>query len=184
MKPHPLLKSTASTLTLVALILLALPLAGRADTDVDLSSTAWHFSNGAEYKGADGKSEYSADDKTLTLSYDFTKGGQYVADTLSLSEIDNVSGLKINVTGPGGNLTIALVDTTGQTLLYRLAQIEDGPHTLNVNLPEPSACFGGPKDKTPHYPFRSIRLTVEKGHLLTGKLVFSGITFVTSAPSQ
>lgn len=141
----------------------------------------WEFIKGSEYPGANGNFDADATTKSLTLTYDFSKGGQYVAVSRDLDPVDGVSGVKINASGPGGGLTVALRDATGQTLLYRLGTIDATTRALELKLTQPSDSYGGANDKTLHLPLTAIRLTVEKNRsALTGTLTFTGVTLETA----
>lgn len=151
------------------------------DVNIGLTS-GWIYTNGPEYPpGAVGNYGVDPSSKTLTLSCDFKKGGQYVAVYHELAPVNAVSGVKINVSGPGGGLTVALSDATGQTLLYRLGAVDASTHTLEVKLAHPSDSYGGANDRTLHLPVKAIRLAMEKNPgSLSGTLNFTGVTLETA----
>lgn len=152
----------------------------QAEVNVGLTS-GWQFTNGSEYPpGANGKFDADATAKSLALTYDFSKGGQYVAVSHALDPVDSVSGVKITVSGPGGGLTVALTDATGQTLLYRLGAIDATTRTLELKLAQPSDSYGGANDRALHLPLKGIRLTMEKNHSLSGTLNFTGVVLETA----
>jgi hypothetical protein len=119
------------------------------------------------------------DTKMLQLNYDFTKGGQYINVFSALPPAGDLSGLKIDVKGYGGEFTVTLVDATDQVLIYRCGMVGDNMQSFDVPLATPSDGYGGAKDKKPHYPLKEIRLTVEKGAQLQGKLTFRSVTMET-----
>ena len=148
-------------------------------TEINVGLTSgWQFTNGPEYSpGAAGNFGVDASAKSLTLTYNFSKGGQYVAVSRALGAIDRVSGVKINVSGPGGGLTVAVNDATGQTLLYRLGAIDATARTVELKLAQPSDSYGGANDRILHLPLKGIRLLTEKTPgFLSGTLNFAGIT--------
>lgn len=183
MKLKYMSKLLATPFCLIALVLLGSAFTVRAD-DISVSlSDGWQFTNGPEYPGADGKFTYNDTAKALELSYDFSKGGQYVAVSRTLSSTESLSGVKIVVSGPGGGLTVALIDSGGQTLLYRLGTIDTAPRTIELKLASPSDAYGGADDKVVHYPLKGMRLTVEKGSTTAGKLSFTAVTLEPAAPT-
>ncbi len=171
--------------SLLVVIALVLPMAHLCadDVKVDLSSN-WKMNKGEEYPGAQGSFTCDPDTKNLRLNYDFTKGGQYVNVYSILPTVTgDLTGMKIEAKGLGGNFTVALVDATGQVLIYRFGTVGDSTQDFDVPLTGPSDGYGGANDKKPHYPLKEIRLTVEKGDQLKGELTFRSITLKTAAPA-
>ncbi len=109
-------------------ILLALMLFGqaaRAQPPVSLTTPkgTWTFNNGAEFPGAAGALTFDTDAKSgevsLNLVGDFTKGGNYVQVGRPIDKLD-VRELSMWVRGPDAQLTIRLVDASGQTHQFNL----------------------------------------------------------------
>ncbi len=164
------------------LLLGAASAAGPAlQSDVNIGLTnGWEFTNGGEYPGATGTCEVLPADKSLALTYNFSKGGQYVAVSRALDSIDKISRVKIDASGPGGGLTVALDDATGQTFLYRLGEIGAGASTHEIQLAQPNDSYGGAKDRILHLPLKGIRLAMEKIGSLSGTIHFTGVTLETA----
>jgi len=140
----------------------------------------WNFSKGEEYPGAVGSLEPGSAEKTMVLSYDFNGGGQYVAAAKNLDPAGELSGVEVTASGPGGNLGVALIDNTDQTFIYRLGTVDDVAKTFDLTLDKPSTSYGGPDDKTLHFPLKAIRLLVEKSPAQPeGKITVTALVFRT-----
>ena len=70
--------------------------------------------------------------------------------------------LVLTAKGPGGGLTVALTDASGQSLLYRQGAVGGSDQVFTINLSSPSTSWGGANDKTVHQPVKYIRIIVEK----------------------
>ncbi len=99
--------------------------------DAHQSAGGWKFGNGPEFPGARGKLELAAepfrDHPVLSLSGDFTQGGNYVEASIVLPETP-VEALSFWVNCPTGakQLTIRLVDGSEQVHQIRLKIHEKG----------------------------------------------------------
>jgi len=150
-----------------------------SEIPVELSD-AWEFSSGEEYPGGTGSLESGPTENTLAIAYDFSAGGQYVAAGTSIDASEELVGIEVTATGPGGNLGVVLTDNTDQHFIFRLGQLEDSEKTFDLPLDKPSDSYGGADDKTLHFPIKGIRLIIEKNpSQLEGTVTVSKIVLHT-----
>jgi hypothetical protein len=169
---------TLSTRFLAALTVASLGLSSLAIAkDAPLATSGdWKLNLGMEYAGATGTVTPGSKTDPLKLAYDFSKGGQYVSADMTLDTPIAMSTLLLTAKGPGGGLTVALTDASGQSLLYRQGAVGASDQVFTINLSNPSTSWGGANDKTVHQPVKSIRIIVEKSASPTGTIEISKIT--------
>jgi hypothetical protein len=160
----------------VALALLVVPSSAAAkeitidDFESASSPAPWVFSNGAEFPGATGSLTSGPGDvgKGAALAYDFTKGGHYVAMTLTLPTPLNITALGFSARASGVHTTLRVVDQTGQTHQYGVARPLEagGPNAwfrVVVDLTAPAGHYGGANDGVLHEPVTALSLLAADG---------------------
>ncbi len=114
----------------------------------------WKFTNGPEFKGAKGDMALPTDkEQPLTLNFDFTGGGAYVAAIKHLDPKLNVSTLNIDLDSQSSKTTLRVFDKTGQVFQYSLTG-KGG--AIELGKTKPNVVFGGAKDKQVHHPIRTL----------------------------
>ena len=149
----------------VSASLSALPVAGIPLDDCLVKSAKWHFSEGGEFPGASG-SLAANDGQGLLLSYDFSKGGSYVAAIRDLE----IQGVPAEFTflvksAEASSCFFRLIDSTGrcfQSELMPIAAGKDDSLTLRVDSKWRGAWGGDGKSGKPKPPFSSMAFCVEK----------------------
>ena len=91
--------------------------------------TFWH---GGEFPGATGRVEVVQDE--LRLHYDFSGGGHYVAARFGLPERPKAKRIAFEANLPDSTeITLRIVDATGQTFQYRFSGSTDGEWILRLH---------------------------------------------------
>jgi hypothetical protein len=181
----------SSSAALFALIVAACSLTApvRADDVTIKFSPEWKFNPHSEYPGADGSVTVAPDGSSLKLSFDFSKGGSCVSSGVKLSDVAQLSGIEVKVTGPG-HFGLTLVDATGQTFVYFIGIPGDSSPAFEIDPTHPNNSYGGAKDKTIHYPIKAIGVMVSKNpDALTGteevdEILLKGATAPAPAPAS
>jgi hypothetical protein len=127
----------------------------------------WGFSNGQEFPGATGSLEQGTDgDKpVINLSYDFTKGGAYVAALSEISIPDTAAEIRIPAKSPRGlGLSIQLIDRTGQCHQFVRSVAGTGEwEAVRLAMDQKaSEHWGGANDGKLHFPIRKMAINVRK----------------------
>lgn len=129
----------------------------------------WKFSNGAEFPGATGSIAVHAGQlgKALTIAYDFSKGGIYVAADRALATPAKATLLRFYARVPAdAALSVRIRDATGQWLVYDvqrpLAPLdENAQFRTTVELGHSDTHWSGANDGTVHGAIDSISFTIE-----------------------
>lgn len=178
---HPQLKNrlghrlfTLSTRASVRCLMIMaglLPLRAAADVVLDTfernAIAPWTFYNGAEFPGATGSLNLGTghQGKGALLSYDLSRGGQYVSANLNLASPINAAAVSLWLQSPPNIfVNLRVNDSTGQTLQYRLnrpvSTISDPKawYQQIVALNAPESSWGGANDGTVHPPISQIAI--------------------------
>src|SRR5687767_2635397 len=89
--------------------------------DSDAALQGWKFSNGPEFPGAAGDATTTAGlaGKAVSLSYDFSDGGRYVAIQRKLPTPLTVKAIRLDLRAPAETtVNVQVLDSTGQWLVY------------------------------------------------------------------
>ena len=123
----------------------------------------WKFTNGPEFKGATGSIDIpKVDDQPLTIKYDFSAGGYYVAAIKNLDPKLNISTLSMKISGDSPYINMRLIDKTGQVFQYKLGKPDkNGILQLDMLKTKASGSWGGAKDYKIHPPLSSIWILVD-----------------------
>lgn len=125
---HRFSKITALTRGPLAMAALAaLPLCASADVVIDAfertAVSPWTFFNGSEFPGATGSLAIGTGHagKGATLSYDLSRGGQYVSANLNLRTPVTAAAISLWLrSAPNIFIKLRVIDSSGQTLQYTL----------------------------------------------------------------
>ncbi|MBY0370895.1 hypothetical protein K2X33_09430 [bacterium] len=155
---------------------------------ISASASSWHFSNGPEFPGAAGEISYQS--SAIRLSYDFRKGGRYVAMTKALTGSPRAIGYRVK--SPAGiRVKLRVVDSTGQTLQYDVnrpieARDPEAWYRVVVDLTRSTFHFYGANDGVVHFPLKSLSFlaadAMEAG--ARGEVLFDGIEAYDSLASK
>lgn len=138
-----------------------------AQSKLDLSS-GWTFDNGAEFPGATGSLEGTAEDG-LRLEYDFSGGGVFVVANRT-ETIPAFTGLQIRAKGTGAQMGITIYDASDEVFVFEnVAVAGDEEQTFAVDLTKPTTSWGGNGDKVIQFPLRGFRVMVYRKHSQTPK---------------
>jgi len=152
--------------------------------DFKATGDGWEFSNGQEFPGAVGSltvdpaAAHGGQD-TLKVAADFTKGGNYVAATARIPELE-ISDFSLWMRNPDNDvLTFRIEDGSGQThqIRYSIQKSDDWQHVVFplqqffAHQGQPDAVtgithyenWGGANDGKWHGPAKS--LTIVVGHI-------------------
>src|SRR5690606_20801689 len=109
----------------------------------------------------------SEGDPYLSLSYDFTGGGVYVAATRELASPVNVNFLRAKVMFPGvAQLAVRVRDSSGQWLQFSVSRAL-APGGLNewqrvtIAMHSPTAFWDGAADGVVHQPITTVSFVVD-----------------------
>lgn len=153
-------------------------------------SGTWRFCNGAEFPGASGAvevTESASGEQCVTLRYDFSGGGAYVAaycELVAPKQLDRVH-LLMNKP-PEATITVRLVDASGQTFQKSVYYDQIGFRELAFNMRGWSGFWGGPNDGVLRQPVHTIGILVEKQGLgkEQGTITFTGLKHVETGESE
>lgn len=164
-------------------------LVARADDDIIGTQDNWKFTNGPEFKGAEGGVKIGdvAGKKAATVSFDFSKGGGYVA--AGRYGLDQ-AGTVVKVTVQSATkcmLVVRVADSTKQYFQYKFEYTTPNqPQTLTSDLTaKPQLVFGGDKSGTFNGNITEIWIGATKhgadlGGAATGDVVFSDFSIAAS----
>jgi hypothetical protein len=141
------------------------PVAGGAfDLPLTDARGHWKFTNGPEFKGAIGSMDVpEKNGKPLVIHYDFTGGGNYVSAFKLLDPKLSIEKLSIHADTASTDLSLRVIDQTGQTFQYKLNTPDaGGPVTLDLSKAKPMTSWGGAKDRKLHYPLGSLWIMVTR----------------------
>ena len=150
----------------------------RTKLDVFTGHT-WSFSPGSEFPGAQGSFTVTEVEgkKAGMLSFDFSKGGQYVSATAELKIPAGPEELRFRVKSRDWQrIMIRLIDSTGQCHQYEVPYADEGDwQLLRINLlSQAGLSFGGANDKKIHYPITRLALAVtHSGPSPSGDVLFA-----------
>lgn len=160
---------TGTSFLFSALILL--PLRAAADVVIDAfernAIAPWTFYNGEEFPGATGSLTLGTGHtaKRALLSYDFSRGGQYVSANLDLASPITAAAISLWLrTPPNIFVNLRVTDSTGQTLQYRLnrpvATMSDARawYQQIAALNAPESWWGGANDGAVHQPISQMAI--------------------------
>ena len=155
---------------------------GRKDLALFGKGTQWAFVDGREFPGAAGSFALTTDAEMAVgaLSYDFTKGGAYVAAHTHLTIPNDAAELRVGTKASQGlRITVRLIDATGQCHQFQRACSGTGAwETLRISLNQKaSEHWGGANDNKIHFPIREMSLGVGKpgGNTMSGTVEFSEV---------
>ncbi len=126
----------------------------------------WEFYPGAELPGATGDLAVTAEG-LLTLRYDFSKGGAYVAAYRDLTPATPLSELRLEVRKPDlAQLTLRATDSAGQVFQRPIRYEGEGWQPLVGSFSGWVHHFGCPNDGVVRQPITRLGLLVEKTGLV------------------
>ena len=146
--------------------------------------SAWTFSNGPEFPGAEGGLERSPQAARQgkyggRLVFDFSGGGNYVGATVQSDGAPDVAAVRLWLKKPAGNsLTLRYTDQSGQTLQKGFWAPDGRWVEVLVPLTGWMGHWGGNNDGTIHGPPKSIGLLVENDGQARGALLFRRVAAV------
>ncbi|MGN0846044.1 MAG: beta-galactosidase [Kiritimatiellia bacterium] len=121
--------------------------------------TFWH---GAEFPGATGS--VACADGTLTLAYDFSKGGHYVSAQFALPERPVTRTISLETDfADDTELTLRIIDATGQTFQKHLPGAPEGWDRIDLAVDGGSWAggWGGAHDHVFHQPATGFAILAE-----------------------
>ena len=119
----------------------------------------WH---GGEFPGATGSVAYANGE--LSLRYDFSKGGHYVAANLRFANPVEAESLRMELNYEDTTtVTLRLMDSTGQTFQRGFRGSPDGWEVLECDISPKTwgGHWGGANDGIMHRPFRQLSILAE-----------------------
>ena len=196
-----------SLLWIVLALLACAPARAQVVTSIDnfdsrTTVAPWTFSNGAEYPGATGSIALATgylSTRALVLNYNFdcvttAKGkscGQYVATTLALP-LPGVSGAGIRFmtrSAPNVQLTVRIVDKSGQTLQFRAVRQMEGYdantwYQVTIAFDKPETHWGGANNGVVQNPVKAVSILASNpaNYPEAGKLTLDNIAILSSVP--
>ena len=137
----------------------------------------WKFTNGPEFKGATGTITVPQKDTPLKLSYDFTRGGNYVAAIKYLTPALHIKSLSLKITGDKTPISLRIKDQTGQIFQYKFSNYKAGePLTLDLLKTKAPTSWGGAKDRKIHFPISNLWImATRKGGKTQGEIQITDI---------
>lgn len=156
-----------------------LPLSPRAVDDA-----SWTFSNGAEFPGATGQLQVTAEG-VLRLHYDFTGGGAYVACYRRLDPPQPVRRWRLRLRKPAeASVTVRMTDGGGQTFQKSTFYEHSGWQELEVGYGGWSVHWGGANDGVFAPPLTQIGIVLDHQGLLlpTGVLEIADVVAELGQP--
>jgi len=165
----------------IFLLALALGLTGlRAESFDVFGGRDWTFYGGYEFPGAEGNLRPTRldDREAVVLSFDFTKGGAYVAGRVVVEIPESAKTFSFAAKSDRPlKLTLRVKDSTDQIHTYKPVYDQAGEwQNFSVDLREDVAGhFGGANDGTIHFPIRQVTLGVVKDKAATapGEIFFA-----------
>ena len=180
------MKSSAFLTALGTLLGACFMSASAADVLSTHRPTFWH---GAEFPGATGS--LAVAEGVLTLKYDFSKGGHYVAAHFPLPESPVVRTLSLEASfDTTTELTLRVTDATGQAFQQRLSGAPEDWCRLEIPVDGSwPGCWGGAGDHVLHQPVRQFEILAENltpDHMggATGELRVRNIAFSANAHAR
>lgn len=146
----------------------------------------WVFTNGPEFPGAQGSLTTIAGrtETAARLSYDLSKGGNYVGASLSVDAF-NATALGLWVRSSiSAKARLRLGDASGQTLQYDIERPLEGSldpsswYRVVISLTKPSTYYGGANDGIPHLPISSVGVLAVPETGATGYLDFDQVAAI------
>jgi hypothetical protein len=162
------------------------PQVAAAEMTVDTCKTVdtWLFSNGNEFPGASGQLNATPDG--LAMSWNFSKGGAYVAATIRSTSPVNVTSFTLTVSADAAcTAAIRLRDVSGRTFQSPFITIPAGKSTLTREVSGPWGSSWGGNAGSGAAPIMPVGLTLvvdkRKGTPVVGQVLISKVTAVVSA---
>ena len=146
------------------------------------------FYPGSEFPGATGSLQVAEGE--LRLSFDFSKGGHYVAANFPLPERPTVRGVSFEADCPDGAfVTLRFTDATGQVFQQYLGGDTDGWEPFATRADAPGGRWGGANDGVFHQPVRHFsiiadNLTPDAVGGACGTLRVRNVRFSEQAPAS
>jgi len=147
------------------------------------SLKSWSFSNGPEWPGATGRLAWHADagrehDGAAALSYNFEKGGNYVAAIVPLPPSPAVKAVRLWVHKPTANLMIfRAVDADGEAFQKNVRYHYPGWQQLEITIGGWGFSWGG--DGTFRNPPREFHILIENdGGTRAGTVLLDDLQWV------
>lgn len=154
-------------------------------------ATAWHFSDGPEWPGAQGRLEHLTSggrggdaDGALALHFDFTKGGNYVAATTNLPTEPPVVAVRLWLKKDAGNLLFfRAADSKGETHQKEVRYEYHGWQQLEITLDSWTYSWGG--DGKFDGPPREFHILIEgQGGTRSGTLLIDDVEWLRERPAD
>lgn len=148
----------------------------------------WSFSPGAEFPGAAGSFERTANGHSGRggeLDFDFTGGGSYVAAIFSPGpgRQGQYAAMRVWLKKPPLNrLLLRYTDQTGQTLQKTFYAPDDEWADVQINLTGFTGHWGGANDGVVHGPPAHLAIMVDNSGQVTGSLLIDDLQLVPGAP--
>ena len=145
------------------------------------------FYPGAEFPGASGS--LLVTNGELRLTFDFSKGGHYVAANFGLPERPTARGVSFEASCPDGAfVTLRVTDATGQTFQQYLDGENESWEKITTRVDAPGGRWGGANDGVFHQPVTGIsvladNLTPDAPDGARGTLCVRNIRFLDRDPA-
>ena len=118
------------------------------------------FYPGAEFPGASGS--LLVTNGELRLTFDFSKGGHYVAANFALPERPTARGVSFEASCPDGAfVTLRVTDATGQTFQQYLDGETGSWEKISTRVDAPGGRWGGANDGVFHQPVTGISVLAD-----------------------
>ncbi len=150
-----------------------------------LDPAKWQFSNGGEFPGAVGSLTLDSSSGGLTISYDFTAGGRYVAVYPKLTYSSHVKGINFKIkTDSQCRVNYRVFDANSRIFQGKPYPLKSGENSFSCSVMGPwSSSWSGKKISNPTNPAR-IQLMVLPGKDKKGSIVIDKCEVVTDQPPQ
>jgi len=138
--------------------------------DFDSGAGSWGFYDGREFPGASGGFSVGQGKSGSggKISFSIGGSGHYVLAERAVTATTTASTLSLSIKAPAGlDISLRLVDSSGQTLVYSLPRSLESLSGQNswirytVKLPSPSYYWGGAADGVPRFPISTVQVGVE-----------------------
>jgi hypothetical protein len=150
-----------------------------------LAQGRWSFSNGGEFPGAKGTLSVDAK-RGVSLAYDFTGGGAYVAAYRDLDAPDIVGSISFRLENPRPRqITVRVFDRDGQVFQKSVGSDHAGWQAFTCGMNRWTGHYGGPNDGIPRQPVKRIGILVENGGRNdAGELLIADVAYVRGSAGQ
>ncbi len=138
---------------------------------IDLTGRAWEFTPGREFPGATGEMTSAGEGagRVITVTSDFTQGGNYTGILLRPEPPLNLRSLEFDIVSPAKHVAVQVTDSRDQTFVrfLPLSGAPDARQRITIDrffVPgeRTASRWGGPNDGVVRPPFKMILLRTLK----------------------